>query len=99
MNLGLRYHKLSRESGKEGVFQITYIQVVLARLWVKFHYLLLHAVMLVVFRSSLVKGWLFAPRGLVAIASRIKEQMPRSTQKAFAQSDATTYGGLGMSGW
>jgi len=25
MNLGLMYHKLSRESGKESVFQITYI--------------------------------------------------------------------------
>jgi ubiquinone/menaquinone biosynthesis C-methylase UbiE len=31
------------------------------------------------------------PGGLVAIGFRIKEHMPRSTQKAFAQSGATTY--------
>jgi SAM-dependent methyltransferase len=33
------------------------------------------------------------PGGLVAMAFRIKEQMPPSTQKAFAQSGATTYPG------
>ena len=33
------------------------------------------------------------PGGLVAIAFRIREQMPRAAQKAFAQSGATTYPG------